>query len=97
MLMAGDEASRPAAKALANLGGEKAIAGLKEAITGGPNEAMVGGVLAMIELDECSDCMEFLLDQHENHPEKAVRDLVGILLEIDQGGHGHDNDQSSFH
>lgn len=97
MLMAGDEASRPAAKALASLGGEKAIATLKEGITGGPNEAMVGGVLAMVELDECSDCMEFLLDQHENHPEKAVRDLVGVLLEIDQGGHGHDDDQSTFH
>ncbi|MBC8292268.1 MAG: hypothetical protein H8E45_03790 [Proteobacteria bacterium] len=97
MLMAGDEASRPAAKALASLGGEKAIAGLKEAITDGPNEAMVGGVLAIIELDECSDCMEFLLGQHENHPEKAIRDLVGVLLEIDQGGHGHDEDQSTFH
>ncbi len=97
MLMAGDEASRAAAKALARLGGAKAIAALKEGITGGPNEAMVGGVLAIIELDECLDCMEFLLDQHENHPEKAVRDLVGILLEMDQGGHGRDNDQSSFH
>jgi len=97
MLMTGDESSRAAAKALASLGGEQAIAALKKGITSGPNEAMVGSVLAIVELDECSDCMQFLANQHENHPEKAIRDLVGVLLEIDQGGHGHDNDQSTFH
>ncbi len=89
-LFRGDGASRAAAMALAHIGGADCVAALKEAIVDAPSEAMIGAVLAMVEVrGGCGEgCMDFMLQQHRSHPEEAIRDLIGIALELD---HKHEH------
>lgn len=82
-LARGDEASRAAALAIAKIDSERSAEILQKAILDGPNEAKVGSVLALIEVrGPCKGCLEFLKEQHESHPDAAVRDLIGIVLEL---------------
>jgi HEAT repeat protein len=79
----GDEASRPAGAAIARIGGKEAGEILKEAIRSGPSEAQVAAVLAMVEMrGDCEKCAEFLLEQKTSNPDAGVRDLIGIVLEL---------------
>jgi hypothetical protein len=79
----GDAASRPAAQGIAKIGGEKAVDTLKKAIESGASEARVAAVLAMVEMrGGCEHCAEFLREQKESNPDAAVRDLIGIVLEL---------------
>jgi HEAT repeat protein len=79
----GDAASRPAAAAIAKIGGKEAGEILKEAIKSGPSEAQVASVLAIVEMrGECDDCLAFLREQKESNPDAGVRDLIGIVLEL---------------
>jgi hypothetical protein len=82
-LARGDAASRPAAAAIAKIGGKQAGEILKETIKSGPSEAQVASVLAIVEMrGECDDCLEFLREQRESNPDAGVRDLIGIVLEL---------------
>ena len=82
-LARGDGASRPAAAAIARIGGKPAAEILKETIKSGPSEAQVASVLAIVEMQGgCDDCAEFLREQKESNPDAGVRDLIGIVLEL---------------
>jgi hypothetical protein len=83
-LARGDLASRGAATGLAELATADSIAALKSAVESGPSEAKVGSIVALAGLapEKCADCVKFLLEQHENHPDEAVRDLIGLVLEL---------------
>ncbi len=88
-LYRGDEASVPAASALAKIGGPESVAILKDAVVNAQAEGMVAAVLGISELAEgCPDCRDYLLGLHETHKEAAVRDLIGIVLEL-QRKHEH--------
>ena len=79
----GDAASRPSAAAIARIGGKQAGEILKETIRSGPGEAQIASVLAMVEMrGDCDDCLAFLREQKESHPDAGVRDLIGIVLEL---------------
>jgi len=79
----GDGASRAAAAAIARIGGKDAGEILKETIRSGPSEAQVAAVLAMVEMrGDCENCAEFLLEQKSSNPDAGVRDLIGIVLEL---------------
>lgn len=78
-----DGASRPAAAAIARIGGKEAGEILKETIRSGKSEAQVASVLAIVEMrGECDDCLAFLREQKESNPDAGVRDLIGIVLEL---------------
>jgi len=82
-LYRGDGASRAAASALADVGGSEAFTVLKGAVTDAPADGQVAAVLAIVEAeDDCDDCRAFLREQYDGHEEKAVRDLIEVLLEI---------------
>lgn len=89
-LFRGDGASRAAAMALAHIGGDAAVAALRAGIADAPSEAMIGSVLAIVETrGGCGqDCMKFMMEQHASHPEEAIRDLIGIVLQLD---HKHEH------
>ncbi|MFQ5477991.1 MAG: HEAT repeat domain-containing protein [Candidatus Binatia bacterium] len=95
-LYRGDGASRAAAMGLARLDTEEAAETLMDAVVKGPDEAMVGSVAAMVKLSHCPGCAAFLADQYKSHEEEGIRDLIGLLLELDKGGHSHEDDKSSF-
>jgi hypothetical protein len=79
----GDAASRPAAAAIARIGGKPAGEILKETIKSGTSEAQVASVLAIVEMrGDCENCLEFLREQKESNPDAGVRDLIGIVLEL---------------
>jgi hypothetical protein len=79
----GDAASRPAAAAIARIGGREAGEILKDTIRSGQSEAQVAAVLAMVEMSgDCENCAEFLLEQKTSNPDAGVRDLIGIVLEL---------------
>jgi HEAT repeat protein len=79
-----DQASQASAKAIAAIGGEAAAASLKHAVTDGPGDSKTAAVIALTELNSpCTDCMEFLRTQYEHHPDEGVRELIGIMLELD--------------
>ena len=81
----GDGVSRSAALALAGMGGPEVHGVLKKAIIEGPSEAMIGAVVAIFELrDRCADCLSFLREQYRSHEQEAVRDMIAILLELQQ-------------
>jgi HEAT repeat protein len=83
-LYRGDEASAPAASGLAKIGSPQAIGILKDAVVNAQGEGMVAAVLGISEIvDGCPDCREYLLGLHETHKEAAVRDMIGIILELD--------------
>jgi hypothetical protein len=80
----GDGASQAAAKALAQIGGPQAAQALKDAITSGPGGAQTGAVIAMVDLrGPCTDCLEFLREQHARHPDEGIRELIAIVLQLD--------------
>ena len=82
-LWRGDEASRSAAAAIADIGGPLAADILQKAILEGPSEAMIGSVMAIVALrEQCKGCLAFLRKQYESHKEEAIRDLIGIMLEV---------------
>ncbi len=82
--LAGDDAAAwAAATALAEIGGDEAIDLLKKAVIDGPEAAAVGSVRALASVPACADCSAFLVSQHETHAKEAVRDLIGIVLEVD--------------
>jgi HEAT repeat protein len=84
-LYRGDGASRAAAAALAQTGSRQAIEILKTAVTDAPDEAMAGAVLGIVQLEvPCPDCLELLRKQHKSHPDEGVRDLIGIVLELEK-------------
>ncbi len=79
-----DEASRAAAKALARIGTDDAVAALEASVLHGKSEEMTSAVLALGEIRaSCGACWEFLRQQHDKHPEKAIRDLIEIVLELE--------------
>jgi hypothetical protein len=79
----GDEASRKAALSIAAIGGPEAVSVLKHAITEGSGDAKIAAVLGIVELrGDCPDCLQFLSDQHRTHPDEAVRNMIGIMLEV---------------
>jgi HEAT repeat protein len=79
----GDAASRPAAAAIARIGGKPAGEILKDTIRSGPSEAQVASVLAIVEMrGDCDNCIEFLREQKASNPDEGVRDLIGIVLEL---------------
>ena len=70
-LVRGDEASRPAATAIARIGGKQAGEILKETVKTGPGEAQVASVLAIVEMKgDCDGCVEFLREQKESNPDR---------------------------
>jgi len=84
-LARGDEASKDAALAIAVVGGPGASDILKKTIAEGNPDSMAAAVVAIVQLrEECSDCLEFLRHQHANHPDKSIRDLIGIMLELNK-------------
>jgi HEAT repeat protein len=83
-LYRGDEASAPAASGLAKIGNPQAIGILKDAVVNAQGEGMVAAVLGISEIvDGCPDCRDYLLGLQETHKEAAVRDMIGIVLELD--------------
>ena len=84
-LMKGDPVSRSAGLALAEIGGPEAASALERAVVEGPSDAKVAAVLAMGEVrSNCPGCESFLRAQHEKHPDQAIRDLSGIVLELER-------------
>lgn len=68
---------------IASIGGKPAAEILMETVKTGPGEAQVASVLALVELKgECKDCVAFLVEQKKSNPDAAVRDLIGIVLEL---------------
>lgn len=88
-LAGGDDVARPAAAAIASIGGEEAADALKKAITDGKGESGVAAVLAIVNLQSgCPDCEEFLEAQHESNPNVAIREMIEIVLELEKE-HAH--------
>jgi len=78
-----DHASEASARAIAAIGGDAAAESLKHAITDGPGDSKTAAVVALTELHSpCADCTEFLRTQYEHHPDQGIRQLIGILLEL---------------
>jgi hypothetical protein len=81
----GGETARPTASAIAEIGGPKAADILKKAVVDGTNESKTAAVVAIIDLQEgCADCQEFLRTQYESNPDKGIRQLIGIMLELNR-------------
>jgi len=79
----GDESAKPAAAAIAALGGPEAVSVLKKAIEEGNGDAKIAAVIAFVDLrGDCPGCTEFLEQQHASNPDKGVRDMIGIMLEL---------------
>jgi len=82
-MLRADGASRDAAAAIAAIGGDRAVTLLKSGIVDGSGEAQVAAVMALVNVKgACPDCVAFLREQKESHPEAAVRDLISVLLEL---------------
>jgi HEAT repeat protein len=82
-MLRNDGASREAAAAISAIGTERAAQMLKTAVVDGEGEAQTGAVMALVDFgDGCKDCSAFLKEQLASNPEKAVRDLISILLEL---------------
>jgi HEAT repeat protein len=78
-----DQASQASAKAIAAIGGTAAAESLKHAITDGPGDSKSAAVVAIVELSKpCADCMEFLRTQYLHHEDQGVRQLIGVMLEL---------------
>ncbi|HYB97621.1 MAG TPA: hypothetical protein VEC57_00660 [Candidatus Limnocylindrales bacterium] len=78
----GDGASRAAAEALAAIGGDPAHGALKSALTEGRGETAAAAVHGLRRVRGCSDCGKLLAQQHEQHPEQGVRDLIAVVMEM---------------
>ncbi len=82
-MLRADGASRDSAAAIAAIGGDRAVTLLKSGIVDGSGEAQVAAVMALVNVKgACPDCVAFLREQKESHPEAAVRDLISVLLEL---------------
>ncbi|HYC55296.1 MAG TPA: hypothetical protein VEL28_10230 [Candidatus Binatia bacterium] len=78
----GDGASRAAAEALATIGGKAAHEALKSALVEGKGSTAAAAVHGLRMVRGCSDCGQVLAAQHEKHPEKGIRDLIAVVMEL---------------
>ncbi len=82
LLMKGDVVASSAAEALASIGGEDAGKALKDALTSGPQDGAAASVNALKLIEGCRDCGRVLVEQHTKHPNEAIRELIGVVLEM---------------
>lgn len=82
LLTKGDAVVRTAAEAIAAIGGEEAGKILKDALLSGAPEAAAAAAGALRLIEGCQDCGKVLFAQHSKHPDKGIRDLIGVMLEL---------------
>ncbi|MBI5505847.1 MAG: HEAT repeat domain-containing protein [Deltaproteobacteria bacterium] len=87
VLMKGEPMAKPAADALARIGGEDAGKALQQALTSGAPAAAAAAVDVLRRVEGCADCARVLVEQHTKHPDKTIRDLIGIVLELPRPHH----------
>ncbi len=81
----GDDVAHPAALALAKFREPKAWRLLEDAVLEGRGEAPAAAVVALGQAaDACGECARFLREQRKEHPQKAIRDLIEIVLAVDR-------------
>ncbi|MFN2425757.1 MAG: HEAT repeat domain-containing protein [Candidatus Binatia bacterium] len=78
----GNSASRPAAQALAAIGGPAAEAALTTILKEKTGEAALAATVGLGTMPGCRGCSALLRDQHDAHADPAVRSLAGVVLGV---------------
>ena len=78
----GDSTSRPAAEALAGIGGPTAESALASILREKQGEAAMAAAAGLGRMASCAQCAVVLHEQHEAHADPAVRQFIGVLLGV---------------
>ncbi len=78
----GDASSRPAAAALGEVATPAAQAALSKILVESRGEAAVSAAYGLGSMKGCRECAKVLHEQHDAHPDPAVRSLIGVVLGV---------------
>lgn len=78
----GDSASRAAAQALADSSSPDSAQILVDILVREKGEAALAAAAALSRKSSCQTCSRALEEQHEKHPDEAVRQLIGVILQV---------------
>jgi len=78
----GDAVSRGAAQALAESSSPDSAQILIDILVREKGEPALAAAAALSRKTSCEACSRTLEEQHEKHPDEAVRDLIGVILQV---------------
>jgi hypothetical protein len=78
----GDAASRVAAEALGVSASPDSVRILSDALVKHQGEAAMAAAVGLSQKKACTECSRVLEEQHDGHPDEAVRQLIGVILQV---------------
>lgn len=74
--------SRASAEALATIGGSEAEAGLTRILKKEKGQAAIAAAVGLSRMGTCANCGKTLHEQHDSHPDPAVREMIAVVLQL---------------